>query len=140
MAKIEAAIQGIDRDFNFTGSYDAIELGEITLAQARESMRKLPDEGGVTPEYREGKEGLCPPSIHLSSSRIVMKKGFLRKKEKAVEEPFNLSIVGGQERGKLGVLQEGDREVRLVSFSEADEIVRDFFKKASEEPAFSPDL
>ena len=99
MAKIEAATQGVDNSFKFTGSFDSIEFGEVTVSKARELIRELPDEGGVSQDYLEG-EALCPPCIHLTFKKIV-KKGLFRKRE--VEEPIVLTLRGGHETGKVEV-------------------------------------
>lgn len=135
MAKIEAIIQGINRDFKFTGSFDVIELGAVTLLEAPGLMRKLPDEGGVTPEFLKGEGELCPPYLILSFTRMV-KEGLLRKR--LVRGFVTLMIVGGGERGKVQVRDETTQKPKfaVVSFSEADEIISHFFRKASEEPAF----
>ena len=66
-----------------------------------------------------------------------MKKGLIKKKWK--EDDVYLSLSGGLERGKVLAYENGT-DLGEVSFSEADEIIRDFFRKASEEPAFPPTL
>ena len=48
MAGVEAATQGMDREFKFTGSFDWTEIGGVTVAKARELMRELPDQGSVS--------------------------------------------------------------------------------------------
>ena len=135
MAKVEAATQGVDNGFKFTGSYDSIEFGEVTVAKARDLMRMLPDQGGVSREYLEGEGDLCPPCIHLTFKRKVVKKGLFRKKE--VEERVLLTLVGGCETGEVEVSPFGDTDIPqdMVSFSKADDIIRDFFDRATREPA-----
>ena len=77
VVKVEAAAQGVDDGFKFTGSFDdSIEFGEVTVAKAGELMRELPDQGSVrreypdqgdvSREYLEGEGELCPPRIHLT--------------------------------------------------------------------------
>ena len=139
MAKVEAASQGVDNDFNFTGSYDSIALGKIALTDARELMRALPDQDGVSREYLEHQADLCPPALHLTFGKIV-KKGLLRKKK--VEEPVVLTLVGGHETGKVLVAPFGATSVPkgIVSLSKADAILRDFFDEAAQLPAFPTEL
>ena len=139
MAKVEAASQGVDKDFNFTGSYDSIEFGKVALTKARELVRELPDEGGVSQAYLDGEGDLCPPCIHLTFKKMV-KKGFVRKRE--VEEPVVLTLIGGNEKGKVQISPFGDINFPQgkVSFSEGDEVIRDFFDRAALEPAFPAGL
>ena len=140
MVIIEAATQGMDNVFKYTGSYDSIEFGEVTLAKARELMRELPDQSGVSQEYLEGNEDLSPPALHLTFKKIV-KKGLFRKKQ--VEELVVLTLCGGHETGRIDVLPFGDTsipQVGIFSFSKADESIRDFFDMAAREPAFPAGL
>ena len=139
MVKIEAATQGVDNGFKYTGSYDSIEFGEVTVAKARELMRELPDQGGVSQEYLEGNEDLSPPALHLTFNKIV-KKGLFRRKQ--VEEPVVLTLCGGHETGRIDVSEPfGDAntpQVGIVPFSKANESIRDFFDMAAREPEFPP--
>ena len=90
MVGVEAATQGVDQNFKFTGSWDFIEYGEITESKAKELMRQLPDESDFTDEYWEDTDEFCGPSIYLSFDRMVKKGFFLWNYKKKFLELFFL--------------------------------------------------
>jgi len=130
--RINCAIQGMDRHFRPNGSYDAIDLGDITLDEALDAVRRLPDEDDFPPRLlRELKEGydVCPAAVILSYGE------------------YTLNIYSESEKGHLGVVVDGlpelagwdfrqkdpvTLEVPTVKREEAEEIVKDFYRKVGQ--------
>ena len=133
MAEVSAETSGMDRDFKFTASDDSIEYGEVSAGKAKELVRQLTVEGGVTHENLEDEDGVVwPPILHLSFKRKV-KKGFLWKSE--VEDLVTLNFSGGREVGSLDTFTFGDNNFPEgeVSLSQAERLIDDFFNLAAQE-------
>lgn len=130
--RINCAIQGMDRHFRPNGSYDAIDLGDITFDEALDAVRRLPDKDDFPPRLlKELKEGhdVCPAAVILSY------------------DEYTLNISSEGEKGHLDVVVDGlpelagwdfrqkdpvTLEVHTVKRKEAEEIVKDFYRKVGQ--------
>jgi DNA-binding MarR family transcriptional regulator/predicted nucleic acid-binding Zn-ribbon protein len=127
--RVNCTIQGMDRNFKPNGSYDTIDLGEVSLNQALDVVRRLPDKDDFPPrllmELKEGYD-VCPAAVILSYGEYML----------------NISSLG--EKGYLEVFVDGFLElagwnfrqkdpVTLTSYSvsreDAEAIVTDFYRK-----------
>lgn len=79
--KYRVALQGVSRNFAFTGSYDAVELGMLDVDSAIRVFQALPTAypypGGVLPE----EEDMCPVHMLIYSDRAILSISLLKYNE-----------------------------------------------------------
>jgi len=130
--RINCTIQGMDKNFKPNGSYDTIDLGDITLDDALDIVRKLPDKDDFPPHLlRELKKGydVCPPAVILTYGEYTLdifsegEKGYLYVVADGIPELAGLDF-----RQKDPVTL----ETHTVKRKEAEEIVKDFYRKVGQ--------